>query len=147
MKTNKIAYAVLVISTLSVAAFSQTNSSSYFSVPNSIRESNLSKAEKQYFSCLKSVNDGVVESALAHVAMLKLMNPDRDFASVAPVVDMVAGKNSSPEIRYKAYLVSNVLRNPELFSGDTRTDYESPDELFSVLASRMSALIASSIEK
>lgn len=147
MKTNKIAYTVLVISTLSVAAFSQTNSNSYFSEANSIRESNLLKAEKRYSNCLKSANDGVVESALAHVAMLKLMNPENDFALVASAVDMVAGKNLSPEIRYKAYLVSNVLHNPELFSGDARTSYESPDELFSVLASRMSALIASSIGK
>ncbi|MBX2989662.1 MAG: hypothetical protein KF749_00690 [Bacteroidetes bacterium] len=147
MKTKKMAYAVLVMSTLSVAAFSQTNSGTYFSEASSVRGANLAKAEKQYANCLKSANDGVVESALAHVALLKLMNPERDFALVAPAVDVVAGTNPSPEIRYKAYLVSNVLRNPELFSGEARTSYESPDELFSVLASRMSALIASAIGK
>jgi hypothetical protein len=141
MQTYWIVFlAVLAVST-------GANAQSYFSDVVAIQTTNLSTAEKQYAACLRMENDGVVESALAHVAMLKLMYPVKELATVAREVRNLMKNNASAEIRYKAYVVNHLISNPKLFASEARTTYESPDELFGALAARLHDVVAGNMAK
>lgn len=143
MRTYRVAYTMLIVATVSLGAVAQTASRGYFSAGTETPSRDLRHIERLYARCLHSDNDGVVESALAHTAMLKLMNPSAEFAVALPDVETVANINGSAEIRYKAYLVATLLRTPGLFTQVATTGYSSPDDLFAALAGRMHELIAS----
>lgn len=142
MKTNRIAYAAFVIAVLTAGAYSQSvrdPEKSYFS---KAPITDLVKIDKLYAAALRSENIGVIESALAHVAMMRLMNPEEEFTKARVQVELIASTNPSQEVRYKAYLVGTVIKNPGLFAEATDAEFASPDELFAVLASRMQRLVA-----
>jgi hypothetical protein len=147
MRTRTMVYTALTVATLSAGALAQGVATSYFSDEATIRSRTISQVEKQYTNCLRSDNGGVVESALAHLAMLMLVNPACELKTAMPQVDVVASRHPSQETRYKAYLVGTLLRNPGLFTAQGSTAYEGPDDLFAALAGRMHELIASAMVK
>lgn len=152
MRVHKVLLLAIVAATVATNAFSQTEVSvvkerPYFPDILTIQSADFGKLEKKYAACLASENDGVVESALAHIAMFKLMYPVKELATLKRAVEQVAARHDSKEIRYKAYLVSSLYENPKQFANEARTSYANPDELFGALASRMNQVIVSRMEK
>jgi len=149
MKKNSTLLVATVVVLMVGSAHSQENSPQrgYFPDIVSIQQADYSIMEKKYAECLKSENDGVVESALAHVAMFKLMYPVKELAQLKREVDRVATRHSSNEIRYKAYVVASLFENPRLFAGEARTDYDSPDDLFAALSGQLHRVIVSNMNK
>ena len=149
MKANKMFWFAVAAATFATNAFAQTDATErpYFPDIITIQKADYSKLEKKYAACLSSENEGVVESALAHIAMFKLMYPVKEFGILERAVKVVADQNPSPEIRYRAYLVSSLYENPKQFVNEARTSYSNPDELFDALASRMNQAIVSRMEK
>lgn len=135
MKTAAALVAVMMAG--AVYAGESTPERGYFA--NAARYQNVSttKAERAYRACLLSRHEGVTESALAHVAMMKLVVPEGGFEELKGEVTRVARKAANPELRYKAWLTACVLEHPELFGGIPRGEYGSSDELFGALASRL----------
>jgi hypothetical protein len=150
MKAYKMLFVATVAAALTTAAYAQNArnakvSESYFSDVVSIQTAELATAERNYAACLASGNEGVVESALSHVAMMKLMYPVKEFAKLQRAVAKVESESPSQETRYKAYLVSALFNNPKQFASEARTDYNSPDELFGSLATRIHQVIVSNM--
>lgn len=139
--------AVLTASVCAQPAKNLNSADSYFSDIVSIQTANLGRAERNYAACLGSDNEGVVESALSQVAMMKLMYPVKEFRKLEVAVAEVASENASSEIRYKAFLVGVLLSNPKQFASEARTNYYGPDELFGALASRIHQVIVSNMTK
>ena len=132
MKTPAVlALAILIAPAASAAGHT------YF--PNSARYacSNAAKAAGLYIPALRSGNTGVVESALAHVAMIKLTIPACDMAPVKGTITAVERRGSTRELRYKAWIVRTLIDNPEEFAGVATTGYTEPDALFGALEVRM----------
>lgn len=148
MKINAM-FRIMPLLLFATTAKAQNNAPErpYFPDIVAIQKADYSTAEGSYASCLKSDNGGVVESALAHIAMLKLMYPVREFNILAKAVAALAASDASPEIRYKAYLVKSLLNDPKQFASEARTDYASPDALFGALAARMHDVIVSNMTK
>jgi hypothetical protein len=142
-----IAGALTVLLTVNTCSQEKSPDRKYFSDIVTIQHADFSKLEKKYAACLDSENNGVVESALAHVAMFKLMYPVKDFSVLKRAIGRVAERSDSQEIRYKAFLVSSLFRNPKQFAGIARTDYESPDELFSALGRNLHDAIVSNLAR
>jgi len=90
-----------------------------------------------YLAALASENDGVVESALAHVAMMKLVRPDAGCPALREAVERTARTADTQELQYKAYLTLRVLDDPGLFKGLERGGYAAADEFFGAAASRL----------
>ena len=149
MKTTKMFWIAVVAALAATNLYAQSADSerSYFSDIVTIQKADYAKLEKKYAACLSSENDGVVESALAHIAMFKLMYPVKEFNVLEKAVREVAAKNSSPEIRYKAYLVVSLFENPEQFASQACSKYNSPDDLFGALATRIHDVIVSNVTK
>jgi hypothetical protein len=149
MKTYTMLFVVTIVATFAPNALAQSGvrERSFFSDIVTIQRADYSKLEKRYAACLSSENDGVVEAALAHVAMFKLMYPVKNFGVLESAVKAVAAKNPSSEIRYKAYLVSSLFENPRQFASEACSNYYSPDELFGALASRVHEVVVSNMAK
>jgi hypothetical protein len=120
---------------LAATAFAETKEHAYFGVSAAPTATNTVRAERGYLACLTTENDGVMESALAHVAMMKLTGSD--CTMLESRVAGVARTAASPEIRYKAFLTGKVLTNPDVFGSLAMGSYETPDELFGAIASRL----------
>ncbi len=97
----------------------------------------IARAEKAYGDCLQSSNEGVVESALAHVAMMKLALPARGFSELESKVARLVKNAATPELRYKAYLALVALQHPEIFRNIGHQNYGGHDELYGVLANKL----------
>ncbi len=150
MKRGKIVGCVLAVAvfTMGLRALAQDSPASgversYFSDILTIQQANYERLEKLYAAALNSENEGVVESALAHVAMFKLMYPVREFSILHRAVEHVMKSHASPAIRHQAHLVDVVYESPAMFAQAARTTYQSPDELFDELAAQVHQSIVS----
>jgi hypothetical protein len=137
MKTlAAVAIAMMIVST------SSASDRNCFSDSATYARFGAAKAAEFYVPALSSSNEGVVESALAHLAMIKLNMPGCELRSVKAGVRAIERKGMSAEVRYKAWVVRTLMERPELFEGIARSGYDGPDELFGALASRMAEYYA-----
>jgi hypothetical protein len=108
-----------------------------FASRNSHQRANLAKVERNYLACLQSQNDGVVESAIAQVAHLKLYCPDNCFAGLQGSLNSLAVTGRTAAIRYKAYLAMLVFDQPALFAKEQGAEYKTESQLFSAIGKRL----------
>jgi hypothetical protein len=132
MKTTLMLTAVLLLTTSALA-----QEPAYFSGYASHQQTNLDRAVTRYLECLESPNDGVVESGLAHIGRMKLYYPERRFPEIEKTVGLLATYGRTPALRYRAYLIGTLFTNPSAFSTEARSDFRSPDELFSAIAMKL----------
>ena len=109
----------------------------YLSTTSSYKQAYVDRAVKNYRGCLESPNAGVVESALAHVAKMKLILQVLDCKGLEKRIDFLTMHGQTPAIRYKAYLTRMVFDNPGMFLQDSQTEYKDSDELFGAVANRI----------
>jgi hypothetical protein len=119
------------------ATAQRADTEGYFSCIESYKTMDLPKASKNYAYCLKSDNDGIVESALAHMAYARLVLPTADLKDIRTEVEKLANSDRAPVIRYKAYLASMVFTSPGLFTRTPDTRYKDGDEFFSAIDSQL----------
>ena len=98
---------------------------------------NMTQVKKNFLWSLDSENDGVVESSLAHVAQMRILLPREDLRSIEDAVNRLTTNGRTPVVRYKAYLASQAFVNPGLFSAVASTSYESSDDFFTALGTRL----------
>ncbi len=139
MKTAATVLTSLLIAATAVYAQVDATDPSVFADLKHYSNVNTTKATQNYLGCLRSSNEGVIESALAQVAMMKLAVPEGNFRDLEARVAEIARASSAPELRYKAYLVATVLAQPEIFKGSAYGEYGDTDGLFGALASRLCA--------
>ena len=108
-----------------------------FSHELNYNKAKMPAAKRNYLWTLQSDNDGVVESVLAHVTQMRIMVPQEDMKDIEAILGRLALNGRTPIIRYKAYLATQVFASPELFDEITKADYESSDQFFTALASRL----------
>jgi hypothetical protein len=141
MKTYKAITAALIFAASPAmgqpATAQQTDTKGYFCRIESYKTMDLPKASKNYAHCLRSDNDGIVESALAHTAYTKMMLPTADLKEIRTEVEKLANSDRTPVIRYKAYLASMVFTSPGLFTRTLDTRYKDGDEFFSAVDSQL----------
>lgn len=140
MKTYTIVAAGLLLA--SVSASGQPNQKAVlhgtgsYAVTPAYNEAYVQKAVKTYATLLNSDNDGVVASAIAHLALIKIDMPDVELDGVrAKIADLVES-GRTPAIRYKAYLASIVFQTPEMFRGGSKVGSTVSDTFFREIASR-----------
>ena len=142
MTSRTLFIALMLTGTLASGSFAQTSgqnpdSRKYFPRLSADNIAKLETAKRNYLFCLKSLNDGVVESGLAHCSRIKLSVPWADLTDLKEVIDGLAVSGRTPAIRYRAYLVTLVFDSPGLFAEEARQDYATSEELFTALSSRL----------
>ena len=114
-------------------------SRSYFSDSVSHARTDITKVSGKYKLCLTCDNEGVVESALAHIAWMKIMRPDADLADVREDLDRLSVCGATPAIRYKVYLTMLVFDDPYVFAGLRGETFYDSDELYAEVANTLRA--------
>ncbi len=109
----------------------------YFPDPAVYQTANIPAAIKAFYGCLVTDNEGVQESAMAHLAMLKLMVPAVNAEAITHRLEVLSTSAPTPGTRFKAYIASQVYRSPELFAKEKDATYRSGEELFNALAARL----------
>lgn len=109
------------------------------STPDSrgLSEARLLKAEKNYLACLSSENAGLVESAIAGIARLQMLYPERAFRTLREQLAALSLAGPAACMRYKAHLAVAVLDNPALMAPVSRAATLDNDELFTTIADRL----------
>ena len=100
MKTTIIFLALLLLVT---AAFAQTTR--HFSDYRSHQRADIDIFATRLLACLESTNEGVVESALAHIGLMKLYLPDQRFSELESKIHFLAIDGANQAIRYRAWSV------------------------------------------
>jgi len=101
----------------------------------------LEELQENILANLGSENDGVVESALAHAAHLRLARPDIEMSEIREAVIALASEGPTATIRYRAHLVSQVCCEPARFDDALMGTYASGEEFFASLGSRLQAML------
>ncbi len=141
MKAYKVLISGLILVSIPVLAQGKQPSSRHDS-PNSAtiwtyNDEYIQKAIKNYEAALNSSNDGVVESAIAHVTFMRIDLPKTDLKKIEATLTNLAEAGRTPVIRYKAYLASIVFESPSTFANALKTDAVESDQFFSVIASEV----------
>jgi hypothetical protein len=140
MNTKRMILAALTVCT--ITAFSQAQS--FYPVLKTSSDEYKERLDKCYAISLSFDNNGLVESALAIVTMMKLDVPAEEFSRIKDEIDDLAVNGPTPVIRFKAYLADAVFANPAMFREEAARRYDDPDALFSALADRLTKALLSS---
>jgi len=121
--------AFFFIGILSVSLFSQSSKK-----PEQTKDCKIDIAIQCYELCLKHTNEGVVESAIANVLMFKHLHPDANWENIEILLDELSNTSNSTRIQKRAYLVSQIMKNPALVSRIEEEFYQDVDQFFEILA-------------
>lgn len=142
MKTGfAVAVGMALLTGTGVAADSTGRPETYFSA-SAVSKIVTIKVVRNYQFSLRSENDGVVESALAQVAYVKLVNPDQPMELLREDVNTLVLFGRTPMIRYKAYLAAQVFDSPGMFNRVTIPPCSTCDQLFEALSAKLHETLA-----
>lgn len=99
------------------------------------------KVFQGYIDNLQSINDGVVESSIAHIAFMVLVFPEIDRNSTIEKLEQLSLYGSTPGIRYKAYLANLVAGNASAFGRLLDQEYTDAEGFFIAIAQRAQAAL------
>ena len=103
----------------------------------SYQPSYLQRAALNYAVAMRSECNGVVESAIIHSTLLRILAQDLDMSQIRSALADLADEGRTPEIRYRAFLAMAVFDNPAKFENAGRALYANGDQFFSVVASQV----------
>jgi hypothetical protein len=140
MNKKQMVLAALMLGALTTLSQAQT----FFPVLKNFSAADKERVDKNYAIALSADNNGLNESALAVVAMVKLDLPEEEFSMIKKEIDRLVTNGTTPVIRYKAYLAKAVFANPAMFKEEAARRYSDRDVFFSALAGRMTKVLLSS---
>ena len=140
MNKKQMVLAALMIGAISTFSQAQT----FYPADQKFTPAQKERVDKNYAYTLSFTNDGLIESALAVVTMVKLDLPADEFSEIKDKIDRLATKGETPVIRYKAYLAEAVFTNPAMFKEEAERQYSDSDAFFTALAGRMTKTLLSS---
>ncbi len=103
--------------------------------------------KQNYGLCLETEVPGIVESALGAVAQLGLIMPETSFDGLKKGAERQSAIGSTPTIRFKAYLTSLILDNPQLFTKEREMRFDNADELFSAVTARLQKSLLGAMDR
>ena len=114
------AFFTTIVTTLLLSTF-------VFANPNSINPETINK------NCEKGLvhkNQGVVESTIKVVVLIKIKYPNADYSDVIDELNDLIMEGSNKNIRLKALIATDYLTNFEQYSWLKNGDYSEGDKLF-----------------
>jgi hypothetical protein len=140
MKTKQIVIAAMLILTTLSFSHAQTKHSAH----KQFTDAEMAQIDMRYARALSHSNDGVVESALAAVTLLKLDLPENEFPMSLKQVSYLSTHSDTPKIRYRASLAEAVFWAPEKYKLTAPRLHHDADEFFSALEDATTTQIMSS---
>ena len=104
----------------------------------------LARYEKWFLVSLNHEIDGVVESAIREVTLVKMVQPGSASDAIRVKLESLAASGRTPAIRVKALLGSMVYENPDWFREEGGTEYTTDDEVFGAILTRLRGTVIAS---
>jgi hypothetical protein len=98
---------------------------------------NFQRVEANYLVNLNSPLPSVVESALGHVTLMRILYPRQDLRKIQEKLYDLASQGATQSVRHKAFTAMQVFANPSAFSGAVAGRQYSGDGLLEELAAQM----------
>ena len=138
-RTVHTAAALLILAVASCAAPAAAQPAGgagepYFSTVERHRTANIAMAERNLLKGLMSPCDGVVQSSMAQLIVMKVALPERSFSRVESSLRMLSVTGRTPEIRRNAYLACSVFDDARILTAAVYQACQGPDELFEAVA-------------
>ena len=131
-------FVVAALLSIAAAAPAQSNTDlPYFPAPERYQHINVKSLERSFIFALDSDNNGVVESAIAHVARLKIEVPSARMERVKAVLGNLSVNGRTVGIRYRAYLAGLVFDDPALFAEAGVRNFDTSEQFFTALSGRL----------
>ncbi len=137
MKTYKVVAAGLLIASATAVGQGKAQNASYFASIASHSEEYIQAATENYTLLLRSLNDGVVESAIAQLTYLRMGSPERDLTEAQSIIAKLAETGRTAAIRYKARLSLMVFDTPGLFAEGVDASPNEKDAFFLQISSKV----------
>jgi hypothetical protein len=141
MKTyTKVVAGLLLASATALGQSNQVGSPervAYFASLSSHSEAYIQRATDNYVRLLNSANDGVLESAIAHLTYMRMGSTECNLGQARAIINKLSESGRTPVIRYKAYLSTIVFQSPELFAEGVRASSSEGNEFFLEIASKV----------
>jgi hypothetical protein len=100
-------------------------------------ESRIERAKKNMLVGIRLENEGVVEAIIYRMALIKMRYPATDFSKLQSILDDYAISYPIERIRYKAYIVSNILHDPSWYARDESLTQAQVESFFTLAAVRL----------
>jgi hypothetical protein len=100
-------------------------------------EERIELAKKNCVIALHSDNDGVVEASIALVAKITLVSPSIDMKQVRDILNQLMVGHPSASVRYRAYIASTIVADPEWFAQDTSVTTAEGEQFFIAAINRL----------
>ena len=108
MKLSKKIMAMLMVTALMFVATGKADSLG-------LQQPEVAKALKAYQQNLRHHNDGIVESAMLQIMILKRYYPTFDYAAANHDLNKILQTSTNQRLRNRAFIVSSYLVQPESF--------------------------------
>jgi hypothetical protein len=119
----------------------------YFAPAEKYQKADIRSLERSFLFSLGSSNDGVVESAIAHVARIKMEVPDASMERIKAALGCLSVNGRTSRIRYRAYLAGLVFDEPVLFAGDAGRIFSDADEFFTTVSGCLEGKLLGAIDR
>jgi hypothetical protein len=140
MNKKQMVLAALMITAITNLSQAQT----FYPVLKKFSTAEKERMDRSYAVSLNFTYNGLIESALAVVTMIKLDLPEDEFPMIKGAIDDLAVHGTTPVIRSKAFLAKAVFANPAIFKEEAARQYSDPNTFFCALADRMTKTLLSS---
>jgi len=96
------------------------------------------KINENFIVGLTHDNNGVVESTIRVVILMKIEHPEADFDDIIDELEDLIMEGANKSIRIKALIASDYINNFEEFNWLKNNNYEEGDQLFDAYLNAMS---------
>ena len=96
------------------------------------------KVTKNFLKGLNHENQGVVESTIRVVVLMKIKYPNADYDEIIDKLEELIMEGPNKNIRIKALIASDYLNNFEQYNWLKNGNYDEGDQLFDIYLSKMS---------
>ena len=110
----------------------------------SYEKCDITRYERRFLIALGHEIDGVVESAIREVTLVKMVRPGSESDAIREKLESLAVSGRTPAIRVKALLGAMVYENPEWFREEGRVEYGTDDEVFGAILTRLRGTVIAS---
>jgi hypothetical protein len=125
---------IILASLILFAGTDLSQAQTFFPVLKKYSVLDKERIDRNFAVSLHSSNNGLVESALSVVTMIKLDLPADEFPMIRDQIDYLAAHGETPMVRYRACLAGAVFANPAMFQEQAAMQYSDAEAMFSALA-------------
>jgi hypothetical protein len=136
---KKITLTFVLIFMIAGSSFSKEKPDSIKSISSLelTTDKSLQHGAINYYTALNRNNEGIIESAITNIMIMKLYFPERNYDNFIAKLTELNTEGKSKQIRYKSYIACNYLKHPERYTWINKDSFKNTIELFNQFSEKL----------